>query len=142
MTFYTFMDLKAVKIARYFIFNAAFVGLLYYGFFKGVEGALNVALTLAWITAILGVIVLLGFMGNQEKMDAEISKTMAKDNHWMSPAWLDIPFDCAITLLFVWQGYIVLGIFYALHIVGVQYIRMAKQRHFFNILKSPRVTDE
>lgn len=128
---------KTFAVMRYFVLNGIFAACIYYGFFENVKGAENVALTMGWITAVLGTISALGFIVNDEKMNADLAEKLhERDYHFATPRWFDMTFDFIVAGLFVWFGHEMLGIFYAIHIYGGYKIRDAAMNYTWAALRS------
>ncbi len=109
-----------IKRARYIIINIVFAISIYYGFFENIEGALNVALFMAWGMGILGTIILLGFWSDYNRT----AKILYTDGYTPSaPFWFDCLFDLCVLVVFVYFGYIWLSIFYTLGIVAGGVVR-------------------
>lgn len=127
---------KTFAVLRYVVINGLFAACAYYGFFENVSGAENVALTMGWITAILGSISAVGFLVNEDKMNEDIAnKLHERDYHFATPMSFDIMFDLVVTFVFIWAGHEVLGVFYAIHIYGGYKIRTAAENYTWAALK-------
>lgn len=110
------------RTTRYFIINAVFVAALYYGYVEGVDGAENLALFMGWITAILGIFVLLSAAADRKKF-AEI---VYKNNYLPPvPLWFDVIFDLGVAAVFAWNAHYVLAVLYMFSIVAGKEMRDA-----------------
>lgn len=95
-----------MKNIQWVLVNGAFAACLYFGYIEGVEGALRVAFFLAWFAIICSL----------PTASEEVRKKM-RENGRTIPAWVSVPFDIAVTVVFVWFGAWVTGAFYVLHIL-------------------------
>ena len=141
--FDNFFQTQTYMTLRYIVINGIFVACLYYGFAEGMDGPLNVALAIGWITAVLGIIILLAFVADEEKMTAKIAEELEKkDAKFGMPKWFDVIFDIAVTITFLWFGHIFLSVLYGLHILGGIKVRNAKTMSLYNTLKNGVNKDE
>jgi len=93
------------RLSTYCLFHCVFLACLYYGSFKGVEGAENVALFIAWFTIITS-----WFLLTEDGID------VVRKNPPIIPAAIDVPLDIIVVGVLVWAGALITGIFFALHI--------------------------
>jgi len=112
------MNARIKAYLRWSLINGIFGVSLYYGLFENVNGALNIALFMAWISAVLGSMIL--FI---ESMRKEVIKNFLKEDRVLMPGYIDITFDFVVLLTLLWFNYIWLPIFYACHIIGGFYLR-------------------
>ena len=100
------------RVIRYFAANGLLAIVIYFGMYKGNEGALNIAIAYGWLICVTTTIIFLMVCNN------EIAIVMANNlGARMIPFWFDAIFDITIALLFAYKGYIWLGGFYYLHII-------------------------
>jgi len=97
---------NSTKLLKYCLFQGVFIACLYYGYFKGIEGAENVALFLAWFLNVIS-----WFMLSEDGIE------IVRKNPPLIPKTIDVPLDMAIVGVFVWSGALITGVFYALHIL-------------------------
>ena len=100
-----------MKQLRWLLITVVFTGCMYYGLHLNVQGALNVALTIA------GVVIVVSFLLTHTGIaQAAIGVMIEGDVELSVPPWFDIIVDIGITLAFIWYGYIVVGVLYFIHI--------------------------
>ena len=107
------------KAQKFFINVTAFVaitGSFLYGSIYGVAGLVAVAVFYFWTASIIS---LFGFM---DKVAEETFKKNP-DVEFGLPLWLDVTFDIITLTTLVYFGYIILGIFWILHIIGMATLR-------------------
>jgi len=96
-----------MNLIKYVIVNGLFGASVYYGFFEGVEGALNIAYFYAWLCSIVSLLA-----------TEETVKALAEKGKKPSvPKWINAVFDISISCVFVWFGAWVTGLFYMIHLV-------------------------
>ncbi len=93
------------RLLTYCLFHGVFIACLYYGHFKGIEGAENVALFIAWFTIIVS-----WFTLSEDGIDA------VRKNPPIMPSAIDVPLDIMVVGVFIWAGALITGAFYTLHI--------------------------
>lgn len=128
-----------VKWARYITLNGLFVVCIYFGFFTPelIDGAANVALFMAWMTAgsgifILAVMILASYAGIYDKFE----EAFAKRDESVVPFWLDFAFDMGVVFVFVYLGYWGLTIFYLLSVAVGKHLRDIPQTVMMKKLKA------
>lgn len=126
------------RIVSYTAINGLFAASMYLGFFQNVPGAKNAALFWGWVVAILGTFVWLVVMIAREKMASEIAKNDLSGDGPVIPEWIDVPFDIAVLVVFVWFGHFVLGFFYFMQILGLHEVRKLPLEHTFNVMRSKK----
>lgn len=92
-----------MRLIKYLSVNAVFAVLIYLGLVNEINGALNVALFMAWFT------VFCGFMSLTDVMTEELQKKGR-----VVPFQLDITFDVIVAAAFSWHGYWVIAALYLL----------------------------
>lgn len=92
------------RVIKWAVINGCFGYALYLGFYEGVGGALNVAVFYGWIQCAVGMLAL--FFSGQMKKGLTKRPTVIE----MFDPW----FDLAVVVVFVWHGYIVLGLLYGM----------------------------
>ena len=85
---------------------------LYYGYYEHISGAENLALFIAWFAFFGSLFILNDTVRNKVK---EIGFTV--------PAWLDTGLDILATAIFVWNGAVITGIAYLIHIILIINLR-------------------
>jgi len=129
----------AYLYARYIVVNTIFAACLYYGFFEQVEGAKNVALFMAWITGLLGVLIMFGlFIDDLDNNDnkGDLRETFARMPQSVIPFPIDLAFDLALTCTFIWFGHYILALFYIVSIYAGKAVRDVPKNMILNKLKS------
>lgn len=106
-----------MKILRWVFLNGCVLGSFIAGQFFGIEWAMNIALFMLWLTAIIGSIFVFVPKGtmNEVMKSSKISFPV--------PFWADVTYDAVMLLLIASQGMFVLGVFYFLHIIGLKNVR-------------------
>ena len=130
---------KPIKWARYITLNALFVVCIYFGFFAPelIDGAANVALFMAWMTAAAGIfifaiMIMASFAGIYEKFE----EAFAKREESVVPFWFDFAFDMCVVLTFVYLGYWTLTVFYLLSVGIGKHLRDIPQTVMMKKLKA------
>ena len=85
---------------KWLILNTAYAASVYYGLFKGIEEALNVAIFFSW----LYVLVAFALM-------SDTAKIQLKNRKRSIPSFVNVIFDICIISAFCWFGYVVLSVF-------------------------------
>lgn len=98
-----------MNIFRWFLFNGLFATGMYYAFYVGVEGALNVVIFYAWFGFVISLCAL-----HESCVNAFREKL--KSPAWLMPRHIDVIFDFSIVCVFVWYGHLFTGVAYLIHI--------------------------
>ena len=132
---------KPIQWARYIGINGLFTVCIYFGFFAPelIDGAANVALFLAWMTAAAGIFLLLvmilaGYAGIYDKFE----DAFAKREESVVPFWFDFAFDMCVILAFVYLGYWGLAICYFVSVIVGKMLRDIPQNVMMKKLKATR----
>ena len=132
---------KPIQWARYIGINGLFTVCIYFGFFAPAlnDGAANVALFLAWMTAIAGtfllvIMMLASYLGFYEQFE----DAFAKREQSVVPFWFDFAFDMCVILASVYLGYWILAIFYLLSVAVGKHLRDIPQNVMMKKLKSQK----
>jgi hypothetical protein len=83
-----------MRFARYCLFNGVFAASIWFGLFKGVDGAQNIVLFMAWF----------GFCVSWVSLSDEVTKSLAERLPPV-PIWFDALFDFATVAALVWFGW-------------------------------------
>lgn len=81
------------RAITWWIVNAACAGLLYVGYFLGVEGAKNLFLFLVWLNLLTCLCMLNG----------DVQKSIREKGRSV-PAWISVGYDVAMVAVMVWIG--------------------------------------
>ena len=92
-----------MRLLKYLSVNSVFAGLIYLGLVNEINGALNVALFMAWFT------VFVGFMSLTDVMAAELQKKGR-----VVPFQFYITFDVIVSAAFSWHGHWIVAALYLL----------------------------
>ncbi len=99
-------DNNMKRLLKYLVTHFIFFGCLYLWIFHDVEGAQNVALVFAWLF----------FSGSLFVFSGDIRKAMV-DKGRSVPMWFNTAIDLTIAVAFVWNGAIMTGVFYLIHMI-------------------------
>jgi hypothetical protein len=130
---------QLISIPRYIIINGIFAAAIYFGFFEAVEGAKNLALFIAWLTGLFGVLVLFAlWIDSLEDYShhGELREQFSRHEQSVIPWPVDLLFDVCVTLVFIWFGHYVLSIFYILSIAAGKQLRNIPKDVMLKNLKS------
>ena len=115
---------KTGRWIRYLILNGIFATSIYYGLFHGHEGAANLALFMAWVTAFFGVLILVALAINEGKRTpGDYIEFVSRQDPSPIPFEVDAIFDIGVCIAFIWTGYHVLTLFYILSIFAAKKMR-------------------
>ena len=114
-----------MRLIRFILINTGFAVCLYFGLVEDVNGAINVALFIAWFHVFVGI------MCVSETVAVEIRK-----NKRTVPFEFDITYDLLVTLAFLWHGYWVVGVLYLLASLLVEGARTRELRVKTNLTES------
>lgn len=101
------------KTISYVISNGIMVGSVYFGMFKGNDGALNIAVFYGWFVSVMAIFFSLALT---KKDIAKKSALQYKGGSGI-PRWFDAILDVSITLAMIYKGYFWLSGFYLFHTV-------------------------
>lgn len=127
---------------RYIVINVVFAAAIYFGMFAelhggtNINGAENLALFMAWLTGILGTVILIGLAAEKANKSTNYSEVLARSDPSVVPFEVDLVFDICVTLAFVWTGHIVLVFFYILSIYAGKQVRDIPKNMVLNKLMS------
>lgn len=124
---------KTYMWCRYIVINAIFATAIYFGLFLGITGAENLALFMAWITGILGTLLLIGLALDK---DGAMEESLSRSEPSPVPFWFDFIFDIGVSLAFIWTGHYMLVIFYIFSIAAGKAIRDVPKNVMLKKLKS------
>jgi len=110
-----------MKIIKYAVINILFALCLYYGFFKGVNGAQNVALFLAWLHVIIGAF----------SITDALAEVLRKTDRTV-PYGFDVTLDLAISSVFFWHDRWVIGSLYLLSSMMIEGARNSTPKNKIN----------
>ena len=105
-----------MKILRYILINGLLLFILLYSFYNNNIMPQNIALSIYWITSIIGTLFI--FIS-----DSFIQKIKQSDVSFSVSKEIDALFDILIVLLFINLGLVYLPIFYFTHIIGLYTLR-------------------
>ncbi len=97
------------KLSKHILINAGFLVVLYFGIYKGVDGAMNIALAIAWIHIVTGCFSF-----------AEPVREVLRNNKRSFPLWLDASFDFLVFLVFVWFAYPITAVLYIMASIAIE----------------------
>ncbi len=117
------MPMFASRLTQYIIFNVIFLVSIYFGFFENVEGAKNLALFIAWVTSLMGTLILLAFLIESSDKTSNFSKSLCRHPEHVVPYPIDLILDLIAVGVFIWFNHFILGIFYFLHMIAVKQVR-------------------
>ena len=103
------------KLSIHILINAGFLAALYFGIYKGVDGAMNIALAVAWLHILTGV------LSFSEPVREVLRKTKRS-----FPLWLDASFDFLVFLVFVWFAYPITAVLYIMASIMIEEARKLK----------------
>jgi Ca2+/Na+ antiporter len=104
------MKMKSTKykFTAYLLTNVFFGVAMYFGFFKGIDGAKNVALSFIWFSVFCAGIML--FIKDEDK------KKIAKDGRSV-PHWINLIVEVTTVTTLVYFSYWATALFYVLYIL-------------------------
>lgn len=91
------------QLLQYSLINGLFGACVYAGVILGMEGPLNIALAFGWLSVAIAPFI---FTKSIQKVIQE-SPTCKR--------MVDAAFDTAVSLVFIWHGFIWLGVLYLMH---------------------------
>lgn len=103
------------KISKHILINAGFLLVLYFGIYKGVDGAMNVALAIAWMHIFTGAVCF-----------SVPVREVLRSNKRSFPLWLDASFDFLVFLVFVWFAYPITAVLYIMASIMIEESRKNK----------------
>jgi glycerol-3-phosphate acyltransferase PlsY len=107
------------RIFKWIAFNGVMAVAVYFGVVKHVEGVERIAYFAAWVAVVMSCF----------QVAPSIQAAMAKRGRTVS-AWIDVPFDIMIALVFIWDAAWITDSFYFLHMI-------IQQACWANALKKP-----
>jgi len=93
-----------MKLLRYVLVNGLFASCLYFGAYKGVSGAANIAMFIVWLSFVVSM------FAPVKEVAVEISNETRP-----VPVCVDVGFDIAMTISMLWCGWVVSAIVYFIH---------------------------
>lgn len=102
---------------KWAFFNSLMVVPFVYGHYYNVEWAINIGLFFAWVTAIIGTLLIFTDVKSIDKIDNKLNEPSKIYQIY------NFLFDLCFLMFIVGLGYIWLGIFYLLHMFGVYIFR-------------------
>jgi hypothetical protein len=108
--------------------NGLFATAMYFAFAEQVQGAANLVMFYVWFLFIVSCAALV----------PAVWKALAAKPETLPPKYwriIDVTFDTACLLIFVWQGWFVIGTVFLLHVVFMQAAITAAKQHVFDLLK-------
>jgi len=110
--------------ARYIVINGIFAACIYFGFFVGIEGAANVAVFMAWLTGLAGLLMWVGItLDSLEHAKGELIDMLSRRDPSPVPFWFDATFDIIVVGAFIWSGYYWVTFFYIISIQAGKMLR-------------------
>lgn len=97
-----------MRLLRYAALNSVFAACLWFGVLGESGGAENVALFIAWTISFFSLFTL---------SDKMVTPFLEKGLPRSVPQWFDAGFDIAVVLVFVWDGRVITGAAYLLHLI-------------------------
>lgn len=98
-----------MRRVKWFLFNAVFFALLWAAVVEQIAGAKNIVLVVIWFFVLLTPLF----------FNKEIKKKLSEKGRSV-PAWLDGSSDVAVVGLLLWNGWMVTGVAYLLHLFFIQ----------------------
>lgn len=97
-----------MKLAKWVLINSALLAMMWFGLVEGVEGALNIALLMSWLTVIISLFCL---------SDSVIKKMLEDKTTRTVNKYISILFDLLVASAFAWHGYIWLAGFWLVSVI-------------------------
>jgi len=95
-----------MKKLIWFGVHGLFAAGMYFGLFRGVEGAENVVLFFAWLSIVMSLFVL----------SDSVIESRVKEKRSM-PTPVNVAYNIAVAIAFAWVGFWVVASFWILHII-------------------------
>jgi len=91
---------------NYIVTNSVFVAALYFGIYKGIDGAENIALFMAWFAIVISFFT----------FHDDLAKSMQEKGPSV-PRYVDIGFDIIVASYLLWFDYTLTGSLYVVHTI-------------------------
>lgn len=106
-----------MKILKWLLFNSLLSLFMYLGYYKGIEGAQNAALFLAWLTILLSTFLLSSHVRNSAKGERPC------------PAAVNVVLDLGFALAFAWYDAPITGAFLVVQLILVESFWLEVQKN-------------
>ena len=104
-----------MRAMKWILVNGIFAVCLYHGLINEIDGALNVALVLAWVSIVFSLFLFIDSIA--DKVKAEMKE---KGRYSLPvPYWAMFLFDISIVGAFAWFGYFVVASLYLVQLIAV-----------------------
>ena len=123
------------SLPRYLFINGIFATCIYFGFFGGIEGAKNIALFIAFISGLYGLILGAVLLHDRE----DFLKSLGKNYKPTVPLFIDLIFDIPVLFIFIWYGHYAIATLYSTCIMTMIELRKAYINQIFDILKKDKI---
>jgi hypothetical protein len=105
---------KAGRWVKWFVFNGVLVASIYYGLFRGVDGAANVAQFIVWFSFVVSLFLL---------SDDVVNESKQKIGELVVPVWLDSMLDVCLLAALAWHGWMWSAVAWVVHMILLQKLR-------------------